>query len=204
MNIINANRQQKVIRDICAVFLTTKEVGTVRKRASDIKSTERDFLTSDMMKSMYLRWGYRANEGKHDLFEEKTHTGLQLLQSYTDVVFRNIQQFAENDKKTSFYQEDTIYKLYYATPFDEQPVSLQKEVQCLLKEFFRYRPNLHAMLLLASVKATKTRSDCFLMMIIAARAILCLYQGNFIGASNQAFTCRFICPWYNSETLHSK
>jgi hypothetical protein len=142
---------------------------------------------------LYKTWGYRAGEDQdHILFEDKSHRSSALLglQDYTDIIFRNIQQVCVLGG-VYLHETDTTDKLDRAMNFVVH-FEFQQEVRSFLVAYFKNKRNLKGVLHLASIRPDSRRSKGFLCMIVAARAILCLYRGDFKKAHEHVKTNEFI------------
>lgn len=127
-------------------------------------------------------WGYHAEAGSHERFEEFTHgstPGLLLSQEVSDLLFRNLEKIDIHPQRTTFFFTDTHQKLDRAIDFlaslEKHPSELL-QVQRLWSAFLAEARHLPDLMELAAVPL-ESASVPMAFLVVAARAIilLCFY-----------------------------
>jgi hypothetical protein len=129
-------------------------------------------------------WGYRsAVSGEHEHFEERTHepeadgTYLLLsLQKYTDPVFRTVQEVGGGGGGG---KTDKVFKSTLEKTVDRLAPDSQRAARQLLNEFLEKRGMRQAIQNLADQPLEGGATFAFAFVVISARALLALANGDF-------------------------
>lgn len=154
---------------------------------SEFTENERKILESIVL--LYQKWGYRAGPNEsHINYELKSHGPARLLQDYSDILFRNLQQF-DVHKRVKVFSSDVNKKVNYASTTDfsnDFKIAGQASTD-LLNEYFNSDPLiLQLMLEFANQDLYEYEHSLpYVAMVTSARALLCIAIGNYKSAQNQ-------------------
>lgn len=172
-----ASEQNKRTREQAAVCWSPEKVAKV--------SSEREFTVAErktldaIAGSLSDGWGYRAGpQGEHVRVEQALHERLYHVTNLTDGLFRNLEQYAfRNNRRPRESDLDDKFRAALQTPFDAET----KEYNEVMLPFFEDEKLTDQMMVLASSPIRVTvgvRSRSFLMLILLARALVCLFLGD--------------------------
>lgn len=147
------------------------DVGNITSSSTDVINREE----INAILPLYRDWGYRTNNGRHERYEEESHS-VRIVQYYTDGVMRNLQQIDRD-----FTWIDT--NPYRPVIIDTE--ELQHAAQSLIERFFSENPErLKLATKFAQHTLTKEDNIGFACMVCCMRSMLCVYRGDFSGAES--------------------
>lgn len=162
--------------------LTCATVEPVKANAKSMTFTAEEKELLDQLAGLYVSWGYRTKDGDHERYEDETHNGLRKLQEFTDILFRNLQQYHDMQRDRIF-NSDVSSKAKTCAVIDFSDYE-KKRIKDLLSRFLAEHGNTDKMKRLAHSRISKKNSLAFASLVVAARAIICLSLGEFQKAKN--------------------
>jgi hypothetical protein len=164
------------------------------------------------------RWGYRTGELGHSGYELRTHTEyLRLLQYYTDIVFRNLQQLRDQrpDSQHVVFVTDVVDHARLAENLDELKDDFGKKdnrvrdsTVTLLSEFMNQPAVRTLMTALASIDIfSNPVTICFAGIVTAASSILLMSQyntSNLLTINNFHIAYNQMRSFYEGATAYMK
>lgn len=139
--------------------------------------SERNVLLQ--LRPLYVRWGYRTGQNEqHQKYELLTHGCCRVLQEYTDILFRNLQQFITGSPR--IFESDVIDKVRNAPDLQIYNPDMALQSTKLLETYFADENIKNQFLAFAGQDLWREpHSAGYVGMVSAARAIVCIWLGNY-------------------------
>lgn len=146
--------------------------------------TPTEIKTLTLYKPLYQRWGYRTGKNQsHQRFEKDSHDCCRLLQEYSDLVFRHLQQ-VNQWQETQLPEYDVLKKVQVAQEVDwaDYP-EVAAASTALLLNYFSDEATLNLFIDLTQQDLwDEAHSAAYSLIVVAARAIMCLAAAEYSGA----------------------
>jgi len=132
--------------------------------------------------ALYDHWGYRTGkDGDHEAFEAETHFFCPALQPYTDVVFRNLQQFDQGRTKV-LLESDVYSKLAQIVNLELFPKQAE-QANRIIGNYFYNDDIRNLFCKLAETKTDPTKNSIpFICIVTVANAICDIAIGKYAAA----------------------
>jgi hypothetical protein len=128
---------------------------------------------------LYVRWGYRTGpQSNHQGYELMTHGCCRMLQEYTDILFRNLQQTA--DGRRQIFDSDSIDKARDTPNLQRVSADMAEQSTRILEQYFQNAGTINTFLAFAEQDLFREpHSVGYVSMVIAARATICIWLRNY-------------------------